>query len=88
MTKINTMIAITIMAVVMSTGVAQADTKKDTTTFKGFISAWASVPGAVANHVKAEWEDIKVYQKDSWNSTTSKLTGFFSKFPKADNKGN
>jgi len=64
------MISIMAMAIMIMTGVAKADS--DMTTFGDFVSALASVPGKIINHVKSEAEDIKQYQQDSWTDAKSK----------------
>jgi len=64
------MISIMAMAIMIMTGVAKADS--DTATFGDFVSALASVPGKIINHVKSEAEDIKQYQQDSWTDAKSK----------------
>ena len=58
------MISIAAMAILIMTGVAKADT--NTTSVSNFLSAIASIPGKVVNHVKSEAEDIKAYQSNSW----------------------
>jgi hypothetical protein len=63
------MISIMAMAIMIMTGVAKAE---ETTTFGDFVSALASVPGKIINHVKSEAEDIKEYQQDSWADAKSK----------------
>ena len=63
------MISIMAMAIMIMTGVAKAE---ETTTFGDFVSAWASVPGKIINHVKSEAEDIKQYQQDSWTDMKQK----------------
>lgn len=63
------MISIMALAILIMTGVAKAD---ETTTFGDFVSAWASVPGKIINHVKSEAQDIKQYQTDSWTDMKQK----------------
>ena len=63
------MISIMALAIMIMTGVAKAE---ETTTFGDFVSAWASVPGKIINHVKSEAEDIKQYQQDSWTDMKQK----------------
>jgi|TARA_B100000085_G_C18199191_1_gene372960 hypothetical protein len=71
MDKVKEYMMITVMATVIliMTGVAKAD---ETTTFGDFVSAWASVPGKIINHVKAEAVDIKEHQKKSWADAKTK----------------
>ena len=64
------MISIMAMAIMIMTGVAKADS--DTTTFGDFVSALASVPGKIINHVKSEAEDIKQYQSQNWSEMKTK----------------
>ena len=63
---------------------ARADEVK--TTPKEFVENVVAVPGKVANHFQNEWEDIKVYQANSWAdmkaqfiSTKEKITNLFVK---------
>jgi hypothetical protein len=63
------MISIMALAIMIMTGVAKAD---ETTTFGDFVSAWASVPGKIINHVKSEAADIKQYQTESWSEMKQK----------------
>ena len=63
------MISIMATAILIMTGVAKAD---ETTTFGDFVSAWASVPGKIINHVKSEAADIKQYQSENWAEMKSK----------------
>ena len=63
------MISIMASAIMIMTGVAKAE---ETTTFGDFVSAWASVPGKIINHVKSEAQEIKVYQKKNWVEIKSK----------------
>ena len=63
------MISIMALAIMIMTGVAKAE---ETTTFGDFVSAWASVPGKIINHVKSEADSIKQYQQDSWTDVKSK----------------
>ena len=58
--KETLMIAVGALAFMLITGIAKSDEK--TYTPQETIEAFASVPGKVSNHVKNEWQDIKVYQ--------------------------
>ena len=46
------------------------------------IEAFASVPGKIGNHLKNEWQDIKVYQANSWAEMKIKFNGLKAKFIK------
>ena len=65
MNRLKEYLSITVMAfaILLITGVAKAE---QTTTFSDFVNAWAKVPGAIVNHVKAEALDIQAYQQKSW----------------------
>ena len=45
-----------------------------------FVESVASVPGKVGNHLKSEWEEIKIYQTNSWAEMKFKFLGFKEKF--------
>jgi hypothetical protein len=77
MSKIKEIIIITLgaLAFLLITGIAKADT-----TPKQFGETVASVPGKVSTHLKSEWEDIKVYQANSWAEMKFKFKGFKEKF--------
>ena len=45
-----------------------------------FVESVASVPGKVGNHLKSEWEEIKIYQANSWAEMKFKFLGFKEKF--------
>ncbi len=77
MSKIKEYIIITMgaLAFMLITGIAKADTQP-----KQFVETVASVPGKVSTHIKNEWEDIKVYQANSWADLKFKLKGFKEKF--------
>ena len=68
--KETIMIAVGALAFMLITGIAKSDEK--TYTPQETIEAFASVPGKVSNHVKNEWQDIKVYQAKSWAEAKTK----------------
>ena len=68
--KETIMIAVGALAFMLITGIAKSDEK--TYTPQETIEAFASVPGKVSNHVKNEWQDIKVYQAKSWAEMKTK----------------
>jgi hypothetical protein len=68
--KETLMIAVGALAFMLITGIAKSDEK--TYTPQETIEAFASVPGKVSNHVKNEWQDIKVYQAKSWAEMKTK----------------
>ena len=80
MSKIKEYIMITLgaLAFMLITGTAKADTH--TVTPKQFVETVASVPGKVSTHLQSEWEDIKVYQANSWAEMKFKFKGFKEKF--------
>ena len=45
-----------------------------------FVESVASVPGKVGNNLKSEWEEIKIYQANSWAEMKFKFLGFKEKF--------
>ena len=61
-------------------GIAKAD--EHTVTPKQFVESVASVPGKVGTHIQNEWEDIKVYQANSWANAKAQLLRLKSKFIK------
>ena len=68
--KETIMIAVGALAFMLITGIAKSDEK--TYTPQETIEAFASVPGKVGNHLKNEWEDIKVYQANSFAEMKTK----------------
>lgn len=69
--KKSLLFAIALVAVILvSMNMASADEK--TITPKEFVTNVAEVPSKVSNHIKNEWEDIKVYQKNSWDNAKKK----------------
>ena len=59
-----------------------ANAEEKTYTPQQTIEAFASVPGKVGNHLKNEWEDIKIYQANSWAEMKIKFNGLKAKFIK------
>jgi len=68
--KETIMIAVGALAFMLITGIAKSDEK--TYTPQETIEAFASVPGKVGNHLKNEWQDIKVYQANSFAEMKTK----------------
>jgi len=68
--KETLMIAVGALAFMLITGIAKSDEK--TYTPQETIEAFASVPGKVGNHLKNEWQDIKVYQANSFAEMKTK----------------
>ena len=68
--KETVMIAVGALAFMLITGIAKSDEK--TYTPQETIEAFASVPGKVGNHLKNEWQDIKVYQANSFAEMKTK----------------
>ena len=68
--------------IVLSIGyltMAKAEETK-TITPQEFVQNVASVPGKVGTHLQNEWEEIKVYQANSWAEMKFKFLGFKEKF--------
>ena len=73
MNKVKEYIMMTIMAlaILIMTGVARADEPKSISV-SDFLSAIASLPGKVVNHVQSEAEKTKDFQQKSWSDAKSK----------------
>lgn len=52
--------------ILISLEMSKARADEVSTTPKEFVESVVAVPGKVVNHVQNEWEDIKVYQANSW----------------------
>jgi hypothetical protein len=74
-----------IIGVALFASLSQAEEQK-TVTPKEFVSSVAAVPGAVSEHLKTEWTDIKAYQANAWQDskdqfqrTIDSIKGLFTK---------
>ena len=70
-----------IAVIVLSIGyftIVKADDKSVTP--HEFVTAVASVPGKVGNHLQSEWASIKEHQAKSWAEIKFKLQGLKEKF--------
>lgn len=52
-----------------------------------FVTTVAEVPSKISNHIQAEWQETKYFQKAAWEDskdqfarTKNAITDFFSKF--------
>lgn len=63
------------LVILLATGVAQADTKIN------LEQKISNIGSGISSWLSNEIEKTKAYQKKSWSSTKTKLTGFFSDFP-------
>jgi len=68
--------------IVLSIGYLTMAKAEETKTYtpQEFVQNVASVPGKLHNHIQNEWEEIKVYQANSWAEMKFKFLGFKDKF--------
>ncbi len=71
-------IAVVVLSIGYFTMVKAEETKSVTP--HEFVTAVASVPGKVGNHLQSEWASIKEHQAKSWAEIKFKLQGLKEKF--------